>query len=373
MACGVVLVALVAWAFWTERSVVPGMDGWWPREGATASPANHASGTVGPDGGRDEAGHVARVSWTGDLPSEWADGLDVLCAESRRSDPSLIAASVGGGLWSWLRGESQADVESALGDLVRFCDTVREGRVLERFERRIRDIEKRVARIAEDACGPRFAVNWSYHVNRIRNGNGLERYDYVARRIERALAYYEDLARDICGFKAEMDRTLGDLEKRWNYDRGMDALAEGLKALRGHGRLRDDDACRVASYGVDDTFDWHLDNGCPGVFWLFATKDPEGNEESYGSMWALFDDGKMTGFDENLPKDRSLPYPVYIPTTIDDFQWPMLQKLINSVCVDRLTRSSDVGKTLIRGSAARMVDYGCGHDGNTTGRFSIAW
>ena len=186
------------------------------------------------------------------LPVLLDDDLVALCGRTRDIDTSVVVTRVidGQSLFRRVGRSLRTDeIAAAFAGFREFCIATDELRttlqVIRRFVRRIGDIEDRVARIATDGCGPRFGVNWSYHVDRVRNGTGLERYDEVVGLIERALSYYEDIARDTCALSAKMNDDLDALDARFRYDRAPATIREALSVLRGAQWPDSNDVCRL--------------------------------------------------------------------------------------------------------------------------------
>ena len=167
-----------------------------------------------------------------EVPSEWRNALGTLCARALDTEPATLLDDMRSGqsLLQRVRAPiAQDEVEVAFAQFRQLCAAVEAEQttagVTSRFEQRIDDIEERVARIEADACGPRFNVNWSYHIGRIENwdedGNedaGVNRFIRVVRQIETAFSYYEDIAVDTCAMHARREEALEKLDERREYD-----------------------------------------------------------------------------------------------------------------------------------------------------------
>ncbi len=280
--------------------------------------------------------------------AEYSDSLaSAVCAETRSARPSVVLARIEAGQ-TWLTrlmdgGVALDEVESTLERFHGLCAAIRTASavadVVDRFGLRLDDMTRRVARIAEEGCGPRFDINWSYHVDRIRAGNGPEMFDRVAEQIERALSYYEDLARNTCAMGQRMREELGRLSERLDYDRRVDTLSKGLQAVRGNSWPGAEEACRVltSDNSAIRMNRWVLD-ACPRTFRLLTS---EGWKEIDASRYRDDTEVTLAFVDGNFVTDSFRPRRRerdWINTTV--------QMIINAVCVDRLTKSRALGRRL---------------------------
>ena len=285
--------------------------------------------------------------------AEYSDSLaSAVCAETRSARPSVVLARIEAGQPLLTRlmdgGVALDDVESTLERFHGLCAAIRTATavadVVDRFGVRLDDITRRVARIAEEGCGPRFDINWSYHVDRIRAGNEPEMFDRVAEQIERALSYYEDLARNTCAMGQRMREELGKLSERLDYDRRVDTLSKGLQAVRGIRWPGAEEVCRVltsdnfAIAGRIGLYNNRYVSGCPRTFRLLTS---EGWKEIGASRYRDGTEVSLTFVDGNFVVDSFRP-----SRRQRGWEEVAIQGIINAVCVDRLTKSRALGRRL---------------------------
>lgn len=280
------------------------------------------------------------------------DDLAALCARTRDVDTSVVVTRLIEGQSFFRRiGRSlrSDEVAAAFAEFRDFCIATGGLRttveVTRRFEQRIADVEERVARIAADGCGPRFGVNWSYHVDRVRNGTGLERYDDVVGQIERALSYYEDIARDTCALSTKMAGDLDTLDARLRYDRADGTIKEALSVLRGAQWPDPGEVCRLFREAAME--------GKPiGPLGLLPALPLDCSEDRFTFLWpsphripvTIDRVQSLRIIDGNYSDSRVLQGargPVPAPLSQGYLQW-----VIDKVCTDRLTPSKqvDVGR-----------------------------
>ena len=284
--------------------------------------------------------------------------LVILCARIRDIDVSVVVARVieGQSLVQRIGGSLRADeIGTAFAEFRGFCVATEELRatvdVTRRFERQLADIEGRVSQIAQKGCGPRFGVNWSYHVDRVRNGDRLDRYDDVVAHIDRALSYYEDIATDTCALRDDMNEELDALDARLRYDRAPGTIRRALSVLRGTEWPNSSEVCgffREAAterngYGLGPFSDLLLMDCSEShlvVVWPWQVPIALDQLESLSIIDGNYADTRGFVPHEALLRGTGSSVPPH-PSSPRVLQW-----IIDAVCADRFTRSRDVGRQM---------------------------
>ena len=308
------------------------------------------------------------------LVEEGADdlshALDLLCNQAH--DPSSVLAQMQSRqslIASVLAPVSSTDVEFAFSQFRGFCDAIalrrRTAEVVGQFQQKIQSIERRVDAIGERSCGPRFTLNWDYHIGRLESENGsLEEYDRVARQFRRALSYYESVEEDTCRMTADMDAELSALKERLDFDRRPNTLRLGLRNLRGDGLLEADVFCALfleetgrytpAGRHFADMHTW-VQAGFQLATWFWVGGPLDGRPLPPAvlppQVWLNCPRSLLVPTTEGVKQvsSESPGFPVRVHDGELHSDWPastFLHDAIDTLCVDRLTTSVEEGRRL---------------------------